>query len=133
MILSFSGGHTEQKAVHAMKWMIINDKLKQGINGIEWLVLQTHVTESMQDGLNRWLDHVINFERFEVDTVMRDVLKMDADAFYAKYELNWWMSLDCTIRNLNLIRQSDYEKYFSFLMTLKGVDKAWRHKQRKRN
>lgn len=123
MNLSFSNWYAEHKAVFDIEQMIINDKLKQGIDGIEWLVLQTHVTDSERDSLSRWLDHITGFERLDVMVVMQDALIMDSDRFYAKYELNWWLSVDCTISNLCLIRQSDYEKYFSFLMTLKGVDK----------
>ncbi len=123
MNLSFSKWYAEHKAVFDMEQMIINDKLKQGIDGIEWLVLQTDVNESMQYSLNRWLHHVTRFERLDVMVVMKDTLTMDSDSFYTKYCLNWWISIEETLTHLCLMRQSDYEKYFSFLMTLKGVDK----------
>ncbi|MEV2910962.1 hypothetical protein ABNF65_20705 [Paenibacillus larvae] len=112
---NFSSWYEERKAAFEMENQIIQDKLAQGVNGIEWLVLQTKLTPTKMTGLNNWIELVNEIENLDLESVMVDALAMDADAFYEKYELNWWISVDEAITYLSILKLRDYDQYFKFL------------------
>ncbi|MDT2293250.1 hypothetical protein P7H15_10930 [Paenibacillus larvae] len=41
-----------------------------------------------------WLEFMAEVEEIDHESAMIDALIMNADTFYEKYELNWWMSVD---------------------------------------
>ncbi|QHZ49906.1 hypothetical protein [Paenibacillus larvae] len=112
---NFSSWYEERKAAFEVENQIIQDKLAQGVNGIEWLVLQTKLTSTKMNSLKDWMELVDEIENLDFECVMVDALAMDADAFYEKYELNWWISVDEAITYLSILKLRDYDHYFKFL------------------
>src|SRR5690242_2116344 len=90
---------------------IILDKLAQGINGIEWLVMTKVVDEEDQKDLAQWLFYLDMRKKYDVTLVMKDALTMSEDEYYSKYQCNWWISLDAIITKLNLLRKHNYDSY----------------------
>jgi hypothetical protein len=97
-----------------LELQIQSDKLNQGINGLEWLVLSRNVTPLKIHTLNNWLEFASEFG-YEVEAIMKDAVNMDPDSFYRKHELNWWISIDETLTYLSLLRQQNYDKYFNLV------------------
>lgn len=115
MSKSFTVYLKETEALRKMEWQIIEDKLKQGVNGVEWLVLNIQPKESRQRGLEDWFETLRAFGHLDPDAVMREALAMDADSFYKKYEINWWMAVSNTLTFLHFLKQRNYDSYFVFL------------------
>lgn len=115
---TFSDWYKEHEAVFAMENQILLDKLRQGVNGIEWLVHQVNVDSYTQDSIDQWLKclQVCGYDPFPV---MRDALLMGEDEFYLKYKLNWWIGVGDTLSILRLLREKEYETYFKFLQDLR--------------
>ncbi|GIP55908.1 hypothetical protein [Paenibacillus vini] len=109
---------TAQMTVFKMQWEIIADKLKQGVNGIEWLVLNTTTKKSRTETLADWIEQLAAYGHTNLDTVMKDALTMDSEKFYSVYGFNWWMSVSYTLTYLVLLRQRDYDRYFDFLNSI---------------
>ena len=107
--------------LRSLEWGIIKDKLSQGVNGIEWLVLNYEPTKHRLDSLSDWFESLEAFGHRNADQVMLDALQMDDEAFYEIYEFNWWMSVSYTLTHLCLLRERSYDKYFVFLQRIKGA------------
>lgn len=108
-----------REATYAMERQIITDKLADGIDGVEWLVLQVLVDERRIFKLNDWLELVHDIDKKEPESVMIDALSMQSDDFYDKHELNWWITVSVTLTYCSLLRQQDYDRYFNLLQKLK--------------
>jgi hypothetical protein len=106
------------RSVFELKWQIIKDKLAQGINGVEWLVLHVEPNERRQHGLTEWIKLLQLYGHVDSAAVMKDALIMDSDCFYKKYEFNWWISISYTLTHLVLLKQRNYDRYFCFLQNL---------------
>lgn len=104
--------------MYALEREIISDKLAAGVNGVEWLVLNSNPKESRVKGLADWFEGLSLYGFTNHDAVMRDALTMDSDSFYTKYEFNWWISVSYALTYLTLLRNDDYDSYFDFLTTL---------------
>lgn len=117
---AFSNWYEERKAMIDVENQIMLDKLAQGVDGIEWLVLQTHVTDTDMESLDQWIKFLGMYGHKDVFVVMKDALTMDADSFYDKYEFNWWISVKDTMTYLCLLKERDYNRYFNFLSLVKG-------------
>ncbi|WP_046655354.1 hypothetical protein [Paenibacillus larvae] len=112
---NFSSWHEERRAAFEMENQIMQDKLAQGVNGIEWLVMHAKITPTKMKSLNNWIELVNDIEDLDHESIMIDALMMNADTFYEKYELNWWMSVDEAITYLSILKLRDYDYYFKFL------------------
>lgn len=110
-----SGEH--QKLLSDLERQIINDKLSQGANGVEWLVLHTTPKPNNVKTLDDWLE-LIMFDHKDIHAVMKDTVTLDSDSFFKKYELNWRMSVGYTITYLIMLRERDYNLYFEFIWSL---------------
>ncbi|MED5015948.1 hypothetical protein P9847_01370 [Paenibacillus chibensis] len=107
-----------QKLLFDLEWQIINDKLLQGANGVEWLVLHATPKPNRERTLGDWLKQLIMYDHKDIHAVMRDTLTLDSDSFFKKYEFNWWMSVSYTITYLIQLKQQDYNLYFQFIWCL---------------
>lgn len=107
-----------QKLLFDLEWQSINDKLSQGANGVEWLVLHTTPKSNNVRTLEDWMEQLAMYEHKDMHAVMRDALTIDSDSFFKKYEFNWWMSVRYTITYLIQLRQQDYNMYFQFIWSL---------------
>jgi len=105
----------------SLEWEIIKDKLSQGVNGVEWLVLNNVPKKHRIETLPDWFESLQAFGHHDVDRVMLDSLRMDAELFYETYEFNWWMSVSYTLTHLYLLRERSYDKYFEFLRRVDRV------------
>lgn len=112
---TFVDWYKETEAMRKMEWQIIEDKLKQGVNGIEWLVLNIQPKESRQSRLGDWFETLQAFGCYDTDSVMRDALVMGADSFYEKHKINWWIAVSNTLTYLHAMKQHSYDRYFAFL------------------
>ncbi|MNC46107.1 hypothetical protein D3C75_951080 [compost metagenome] len=105
-------------AVFDLENQIMEEKISQGVNGIEWLVLQKVVDEIDLLSLEVWLKTASNFGERDPEPIMLDALTMKADPFYEKHEINWWISIDDILTYLSLLRQRDYNRYSDFIRDL---------------
>ncbi|AUS03724.1 hypothetical protein [Paenibacillus larvae] len=112
---NFSTWHEERRAAIEMENQIMQDKLAQGVNGVEWLVMHAKITPTKMKSLGYWLEFVNEVEELDHESVMIDVLMMNPDTFYEKYELNWWIGIDEVITYLSILKLRDYDHYFRFL------------------
>lgn len=97
---------------------IVSEKLAAGINGVEWLVLQTLPTKEKKTSMEQWCGFLNMYKHFDINAVMKDVLTMNHDDFYSKYRFNWWISLDETLTCLSLMRSADYNSYSDFIQSI---------------
>lgn len=118
MIEAFTTWYEKHKATFDMENQIIADKLSQGINGIEWLVLQTEVNNGNSEKLKYWLELISDIEGKNAEDVMKDALQMNHEDFYKKHELNWWISVKDTLTYLRLMKERKYDRYFMFIQKL---------------
>jgi hypothetical protein len=119
LIESFTAWYEERRAAFELENEIINDKLSQGINGVEWLVLQKIVGHEDMDNLDRWLKIIKDIEKKDEEFLMLDALNMNHTDFYNKHELNWWISVSNTLTYLALLKERKYSKYLNFIQNLK--------------
>ncbi|WP_242317043.1 hypothetical protein [Bacillus cereus group sp. BfR-BA-01489] len=99
---------------------IIEEKLKQGINGLEWLVLQVVVDEERAESLISWerLQSLAAKKKVNSLTLFSDAIRLDEDSFYEIYELNWWMALREALTYFSLMRMQRYDMYFEVMKNL---------------
>lgn len=93
---------------------IIEDKLKQGINGLEWLVMQVKLDDECKESLEQWLGvaPLIAKEKRDPLELLMDSLFLDHESYYEKYELNWWIAIDEALTYLAVLKERNYESYF---------------------
>lgn len=72
MLVRFEDWIKEREATSVMEKQIIADKLAEGINGIEWLVMQLLVNEKLMVFLNNWLEVVS--DRYQTVEEIRKML-----------------------------------------------------------
>jgi hypothetical protein len=86
---------------------IVEDKLKDGINGLEWLVLQTIVDEELKQKLN---DAYIEFDGIDgfIARVKKALQK-------PKRSVTDWTVLHDLLTHLSLLRERKYDDYFELL------------------
>ncbi|WP_029518024.1 hypothetical protein [Paenibacillus polymyxa] len=109
---------TFNEAAFVLEWDIIKDKLNQGLNGVEWLVLNYESNQATQSGLDGWIKGLGVYGHKNFDEVMLFTLTSDADSFYEMYGFNWWMSVNYTLEYLHTLRIEDYDSYFTLLQKL---------------
>ncbi|CUB54270.1 hypothetical protein BN2127_JRS10_02677 [Bacillus subtilis] len=99
---------------------IIEEKLKQGINGLEWLVLQVVVDEERAESLISWerLQSIAAKKKVNSLTLFSDAIRLDEDSFYEIYELNWWMALREALTYFSLMRMQRYDMYFEVMKNM---------------
>lgn len=99
---------------------IIEEKLKQGINGLEWLVLQVVVDEERAESLISWerLQSLAAKKKVNSLTLFSDAIHLDAESFYEIYELNWWMALREALTYFSLMRTQRYDMYFEVMKNM---------------
>lgn len=118
MVEPFTKWYEANKAAFELENEILRDKLAQGVNGVEWLVMQVLADGDDKELLHRWLEYLKRVEQKEANKVMLDSLIMNKDEFYKKYELNWWISVDHTLIYLNLLKERNYDSYMVFIKNL---------------
>lgn len=109
----------EREATFELSNQILIEKLSMGIDGIEWLVMQTNPTELKKESLEQWLKFIKMYKHHDANSVMKDALIMKDHKFYRKYKFNWWISVDDTITYLTLLKERNYDEYFDFIKSLK--------------
>ncbi|OZB90052.1 hypothetical protein [Paenibacillus sp. XY044] len=119
MVEAFNAWYEERRAAYEMENEIIKDKLSQGVNGVEWLVMQKEVRQEDMMGFDRWIVIIKDIEKKNMDSLMIDTLLMNNEDFYEKHELNWWISVSNTLTYLNLLKQRNYDRYSDFIQVLK--------------
>jgi hypothetical protein len=97
---------------------IYEDKLNYGINGLEWLVLQTEPDELMRESLWSYTRYVMDKHNYEFEKLIKDAFRMDNLKFHEKYKLNWWVTISEGLSYLSLLRKKNYDIYFDFIISL---------------
>lgn len=119
MIERFQDYMNRSEAAYKAEKEIIADKLKAGINGLEWLVMNTIVDEKRSKSLKQWIESAaVRLYGKEPLGLFTDAVKLDPDTFYDRYELNWYNTVDKALTYLSLLRERDYDRYFNFLQTI---------------
>lgn len=118
----FKAWSEKNEAILELESQITDDKLKQGINGIEYLVLNKDLTVAECDWLERFR-RVSKYRSTEVNTdnIFIDALTMDSEDFYNKHNINWWIARDDAIVQLRLYYERDYDHYFKLLKNIENV------------
>ncbi|MCU5222030.1 hypothetical protein [Bacillus tropicus] len=113
-----------------MEQEIIEEKLKQGINGFEWLVLQVVVDQERKESLETWERLQILAAKKKVNslTLFSDAICMDAEAFYKIYELNWWMAFKEALTYFSLMRLRNYNAYSDVIKSIFSDESALERK-----
>ncbi|KAF6625168.1 hypothetical protein H6F38_27340 [Paenibacillus sp. EKM208P] len=102
-----------------LEWEIIGDKLRLGVMGVEWLVLNHKSDMFLQARLTEWMEYLPLYGFHDVEEVMRDSLTIDYDSFQKKYDFNWWLSVTYTLEYLYQLKSKDYDRFFEFTENLK--------------
>ncbi|MFD1126646.1 hypothetical protein ACFQ3J_00460 [Paenibacillus provencensis] len=119
MVEPFTKWYKANKAAFELENEILRDKLAQGVNGIEWLVLQVVADEDRKSSLEMWLNHIRKYKLGDINKIIVDALIMDGDSFYIKYQINWWVSVDEALTYLSLLKERNYEHYFETIKIIK--------------
>jgi hypothetical protein len=104
-------------AVYKAENEIIEDKLKHGINGLEWLIMQVILDEDAKESLAKCLKLLPKVAKDPLQ-VFGDAVRSDPDTFYDKHELNWWIMLDEALTYFALLKERDYDTYFDVLQEI---------------
>lgn len=112
----------ESQATLELEDQIIIDKLKHGLNGIEWIVLNTELDNSRIRLLKHWLI-LIDRKGFDLHQVVVDVFLMSDEVFFSKYRINKSISMDESISYLVLEREAEYSLYFELM---RRIEKAFK-------
>lgn len=119
MIENFQDYVNRSKAVYQAEKEIIADKLKEGINGLEWLVLHTLVDERQSDSLKKWTESVmVRLCGKKPLELFIEAVRLDPETFCARYKLSWGVTIDQALTYLSLLRERDYESYFTIMQTI---------------
>ncbi|MBJ8109566.1 hypothetical protein JDS99_07890 [Bacillus cereus group sp. N6] len=113
-----------------MEQEIIEEKLKQGVNGFEWLVLQVVVDQERKESLEAWERLQILAAKKKVNslTLFSDAIRMDAEAFYKTYELNWWMAFKEALTYFSLMKLRNYNAYSDVIKSIFSDESALERK-----
>ncbi|WP_440118515.1 hypothetical protein [Paenibacillus sp. QZ-Y1] len=108
------------ESLFGLEWSMIQDKLEQGANGVEWLVLN-HISDSnVVRGLDGWIEGLQLYGHNDFHQVVLDTLSYDSEAFYEKYEFNWWLSVRYSFEYLSQLCARNYDTYFSIIQKLEN-------------
>lgn len=116
-IISFKEYMKKTESIYALERQIRDEKLAQGINGLEWLVIQTLPTERKKESLKQALE-LYAVMRLNFKELLKDVFVMEADTFYEKYETNWYICVDESLTYLSLLRERNYNEYFRLVQSI---------------
>lgn len=100
-------------------WKVINDilqeKLNQGINGLEWLVMQVEVNERRRESLSQFTKFAERICKRDINQLFTHAITMDSDNFYKNHELNWWITVDEALTFLRILKERDYYTYLDYI------------------
>lgn len=102
------------EAVTKLENEIIADKLTQGINGLEWLVMSANVGEAECVSLQQYLN-VMNVFKKNIMLLIVDSVNMSPDDFYDKHEINWWITIREALTYLAILKKRNYFSYLELL------------------
>lgn len=106
----------------ALEMEIIKGKLAQGVNGVEWIVLNLQRSRSEEIDYMNWLNGKMRNGRiYNLTQMMLDVLTTDSDGFYEAYGWNWQIILYNTLLYLRMLKDEKYDLYFDFMKRLSEV------------
>lgn len=108
------------EAAYKLENEIIEEMLAKGINGLEWLIMHVTADDFRKDSLAQWLklSPMIAKEKTDPLTLFKDAARLDDEAFYQKYELNWWIAFDEALTYFALMKERDYDRYFQTLQDI---------------
>lgn len=115
LISNFKEYAEKVEATYKVEHEILYDKLKQGINGLEWLVLQVNLTERKRESLNQFLEFTVRFNKKDIHRLFADAVKMNSDKFYDIHEINWWITISEALTYLKIYKDRDYYGYLDYL------------------
>lgn len=119
MIENFQDYLNRSEAAYKAEKEIIADKLKEGINGLEWLVLNTLVDERQSDSLKKWTDSVmVRLCGKEPLELFIEAIHLDPNIFSDRYKLSWIVTVYEALTYLSLLRERDYDCYFNIMQMI---------------
>lgn len=119
MIGNFQDYMNRSEATYKAEKEIIADKLKAGINGLEWLVLNTFVDERKSDSLKKWTESVmVRLCGKEPLELFIEAIHLDSNTFSDRYKLSWIVTVDEALTYLSLLRERDYDRYFNIMQII---------------
>lgn len=109
-------------ACQKLERQIVEDKLSQGINGLEWLVLHTEVDKKRASEFMDWTDslRVYGYDDDELTTIMRDVVTMSVREFFLNHKISWESAIRHTLTYLSRLRKCDYDAYSDLIRSFYG-------------
>ena len=115
--VSFEEWCKNKEAIYRLEDAITIDMLSKGINGLEWLVLNTIVDEHKTENLHQFLSYLYK-NHFMIKEIMADAIMMSAEDFYKENEVNWYIAIAETLTYLSLLRNQKYSEYLGFINSL---------------
>ncbi|PWA12089.1 hypothetical protein DCC39_07515 [Pueribacillus theae] len=116
-VRSFNQFLKDTEAIFKMENDIIADKLKQGVNGLEWLIMQVVIDDDRKESLSNYV-RILEVTQTNKEQLFIDAAFMDHESFYEKHELNWWIAFDEALTYFSILKKSDYERYFDIMQTI---------------
>ena len=111
----------DNRLLFNLEWGIIKEKISQGLNGIEWLVMSIKTEQYTIDNHRIWFKR-IGFKGMDAYQAVIDNFLLNPDDFHDKYELNWWISFKHSIYQLQLLKEHDYNEYFNLLQQYQAAN-----------
>lgn len=103
--------------MHAENEMI-EEKLSQGINGLEWLILQNNTDIKKLESLKRFMEFCLKIENKKIISIVKDAVILHHEPFYEKNEINWWIAVRESLTYLALLKEQNYNEYLKFLKSI---------------
>ena len=90
---------------------IIEDKLRLGVNGLEWLVLTNQFNQERFVNRLESLEIRAQIAKADILEIMKYVVNHSVDEFYLKYQLNYWTIAETTIDFMTQLKNRNYNDY----------------------
>ena len=109
----------ENELLFNLEWDIIKEKIAQGVNGIEWLVMTILTEQHVKDSHYIWnmrigCENVADSDQATIQIAINNFL-LSSDEFYKEHSCNWWISTKHAIYYLQMLKKNDYTRYLKFL------------------
>lgn len=105
------------EATFKAEFEIQKDMLERGIDGLEWLIINTVVDDDSKKNLDDWirLAPMLAKDTTNPIEILIDSVKVHEDKFYDKHGINWWITFDEALTYFALLKERDYNSYFKLL------------------
>lgn len=106
--------------VAVLEARMVEEKMKHGIDGFEWLVHNNTVDPNFYTSQMEAIKLLCKMYKKDIAQVIKDALTMDEHEYYKAHEMCWHMSMFTFIDHFTLLKNQNYNLYFKFLQSIFG-------------